>query len=88
MAAEPIAALNRAAGQATLDIKERQELERLRAYRRRRQMEQSISMGALGFGVMLAGFGPLGAAAGMVLGALLGYYVERRAQASSARLRS
>lgn len=78
MAAEPIEAPKTT--ETGLTDAERQELQRLRAYARRRHMERMISMGAFGFGVMLSGFGPIGAAAGMILGGLAGYLVVRRAQ--------
>lgn len=40
--------------------------------------------GAFGGGVLAAGFGPLAAAAGMVLGGLAGYLFERRQARRSA----
>jgi hypothetical protein len=86
MAAEPIEAPK--ATQSGLTAAERQELQNLRAYRRRSQMQESISFGVLGLGVMLSGFGPIGTVAGMILGALAGYLVERRAQAASTASRS
>ena len=86
MAAEPIEAPKTI--KSGLTDAERQELTRLRAYARRRQMEQSISFGVLGLGVMFSGFGPLGAIAGMILGGLAGYLVERRARAADAKPQS
>jgi hypothetical protein len=74
--------------QGIMSPSERQELVRLRTYRRRHQMRESISFGAFGGGVMLAGFGPLAAATGMLLGGLAGYLVERRIYAAGATLRS
>jgi hypothetical protein len=87
MAAEPVPAPKISAPDS-LTSNERQELERLRAYRRRRHMEQMIAMGAFGLGVMFAGFGPLGALGGMLLGGIAGYLVVRRDQTVSAKLQS
>ena len=84
MAAEPIEAPKTT--ETRLTDAERQELLRLRAYRSRREMERMISLGAFGFGVMLAGFGPIGAAAGMILGGLAGYLVVRRGQDATTEL--
>ena len=81
MAAEPTEVPK--ATEAGLTDVERQELLRLRAYARRQNMKQSISFGAFGLGVMLSGFGPIGAAAGMILGGLAGYVIERRSEAAS-----
>ena len=68
-----------------MDSAERQELMRLRSYVRRQQMRQTISNGVLGGGILLAGFGPYAAAAGMLVGGTLGYLVERRAAAARAK---
>ena len=81
MAAEPIEAPKTT--ETELTDAERYELLRLRAYRHRREMERRISLGAFGFGVMFAGFGPIGAAAGMIFGGWLGYIIGRRADAAS-----
>jgi hypothetical protein len=83
MAAEPVPA-PKTASQAPLSADERQELERLRKYRRGRQLEQMIWMGALSGGTLLAGFGVLPAVAGVFLGGLVVYLVERRAPREAA----
>ncbi len=55
---------------------------------RERQIQATVSGGALGGGVLLAGFGLIPALAGAALGGLLGYLFERstdRKRASQAR---
>lgn len=47
-----------------------------------RRVQQTISLGALGGGILLAGFGLAPALVGMTAGMLLAYWVERRIAAS------
>lgn len=53
-----------------------------------RQMQQTISFGALGGGILLAGFGLVPAFVGMLIGAGLGYWYERHAAARQIRPRT
>jgi hypothetical protein len=52
---------------------------------RSRQIQQTVSGGALGGGMLLAGFGLLPALIGASAGALLGYLFERQVDAKQAR---
>jgi hypothetical protein len=57
---------------------------RAEAKLRKRQIQATISSGALGGGMLLAGFGLIPGLIGMVIGGLLGYLSERSADAERA----